>query len=180
MLTLGRPEAQRYYQHLRDGVQADRFKAEVRQDYSGEDMNPSLERWLHGDRVGALALLTSEILGNFDDELRAKTQQGVSFRRVRVVAKPLTPYTAWEFECFRRFSIPAGEQILCVDQSEILDLRMPDGDWEILDDKYVTICHYNETGRMVEKTFLHQGVDDIEPYLDLRKALLHRAQPFQC
>lgn len=123
MEILRRDEAEERFDAWWQNMHHEWFKLEVLQDYGGQDDNPSLRSWLAGDHRTSL-----ELLAQMDTGWRARCQEkvsrGVLLRRVRIVERPFTPYTAWEMGYYRHTNIPGGEQVLLVDREDVGDLEL--------------------------------------------------------
>lgn len=156
-------------------MQQEWFKLEVLQSYVGEDDCPSLRAWLEGDKEASLKLLETDTRG-WANQLSQKREQGLLMRRIRIVEKPYSLYTEWEFECYRHTNIPSGEQVFIVDKKDIPSVDLPSGDLMMFDNELVTICAYDDSGRVTAQTFYDQN-DTITHFLQLKQMLLSLAQP---
>ncbi len=105
-----------------------------------------------------------------------KSGQGVLMRRIRIIQKPLTPYTEWELEFYKYVNIPGGEQLLAVHKEQVGNLDIPSGDLMMFDNSRVAICAYDKTGRMIQETFYDEG-DDMTKFLRHKHDLLALARP---
>lgn len=178
-MTLEREAAAPRFEELLDGMRSSLDKIEVRQDYSGEDSDPSLEAWIARDRLRAIGKIAHLKFEDFFEFRQAKRDAGVKLRRLRIVTEPYTPYTEWEMLCFTIWNIPAGEDIFIVDQQDIVDISLPAGDFSIIDNQHVVAGHYDDSGRMQALTFYDsQAGDDITYFTQLRDSLLPHATPF--
>lgn len=149
------------------------FKIEVLQDYTGEDDGPSLKAWLAGDKTTSIELMTQ---GDWPETCKAKHDQGVLLRRIRIIEKSHTPYTEWELEFYKHVNIPSGEQVFLLDKKDTLDLKLPSGDLMMFDNQRIAVCAYDESGRVTSETFYDER-DDISQFLELKRVLLARARP---
>lgn len=177
MITLDRKEASRIWEEYWHGMCQEWFKIEVLQDYVGQDDCPSLRAWLEGDTQTSLKMLPHDT-APWAKQLLQKHQQGVLMRRIRIVQKPYTPYTEWEFACYKRNNIPSGEQVFVVDKAVVEGLDLPQGDLMMFDNKRIAICTYDQTGRVIRQTFYGEN-DDITKFLQLKHDLLSIAQPIR-
>jgi len=177
MKTLPRDEAGKLWSLYWFDMKHEWFKIEVLQDYAGEDDSPSLRAWLAGDRQKSLELLKQEAYDNNWRKLcKQKHKQGVLMRRIRIIEKPLTPYTEWELEYYKLSNIPGGEQVFIVDKNSIKGLNLPSGDLMMFDDQRLVICTYDATGRMIQQTFYDEK-DNLTSFLELKHDLLKIARP---
>jgi Family of unknown function (DUF6879) len=159
MKTLDRTDAYKLWDQYWQAMKQEWFKIEVLQDYTGEDDSPSLRAWLAGDKEKSLALLKQTTHNGWSERCKEKSEQGVLMRRIRIIEKPHTLYTQWELEFYKHISIPSG------------DLMM-------FDNKRMSICAYDATGRVMRQTFYDES-DDITKFLQLKHDLLALAQPLQ-
>ncbi|TSB21436.1 DUF6879 family protein [Streptomyces benahoarensis] len=86
-----------------------------------EHGSPSWDAFAAGDWAGALRLIEAKrapLAAYFQDCAR----RGLSFRRLRIVEFPVTPYLQWEMNSFRLRS-ELGEEIRVLDAREIADLE---------------------------------------------------------
>lgn len=171
MRTLPRTEAQQHWQHYWDDMHQEWFKIEVLQDYAGEDDSPSLRAWLAGDRKTSFDLLKQTTHNGWLTMCQEKHSAGVLMRRIRIIEKPITPYTEWELEFYKHINIRGGEQVFLVDHEAVKGLDLPSGDLMMFDNKRVAVCAYDKTGRMVSETFYDEQ-DDISKFLRLKDKLL--------
>jgi hypothetical protein len=178
MKTLDRAEARELWNQYWHSMHQEWFKIEVLQDYTGEDDSPSLRAWLAGDKQKSLALLEQATYSDWREMCQEKHNTGVLMRRIRIIEKPYTPYTLWEMEFYKHVNIPGGEQILIVDKQDIANLDLPTGDLMMFDNKRVSVCSYDKTGRVIRQTFYDEN-DDIAKFLSLKHDLLPLAQPLQ-
>ena len=148
------------------------FKVEALQDYTGEDISPSLQKWLDGDRKGSLALL-----GDGKSEAWVNQLQHSAFKKIRIhiVVEPHAPYLAWEIEHYKHINIPlAGEEVYFVQQDQLVpEDRI---DFCIFDQKRVVVNHYDQTGYCHSMDFYDES-DDISRFLAIREKLLRLKQP---
>lgn len=148
------------------------FKVEALQDYTGEDISPSLEEWLKGNKTKSTQLLGDESSQAWVDRL-----QQSSFKKVRIhiVKEPYTSYLAWEIEHYKHINIPlAGEEVYLVRQDKLApEARI---DFCIFDQKRVAVNNYDETG-YAQSTDFYDESDDISKFLAIREELLRLKQP---
>jgi len=156
------------------------FKVEVLQDYLGEDVGPSLDAWLVGNKQQSIKLMSADY-PKWVANCRKKRLQGVQLIRIHVVEEPFTSYLDWEIHHYKLINVPkCGEKVYLINRSETTDLALPDGDVMIFDKKRVVVSAYDQSGRMAEQTFFDaENGDDIKHYLELRQALKDRARALQ-
>jgi hypothetical protein len=178
MKTLDRNKAHKLWNQYWQDMKQEWFKVEVLQDYTGEDDSPSLRAWLAGNKEQSLALLEKTSHNGWREMCKEKRDAGVLMRRIRIIEKPYTPYTKWEFEFYKHINIAGGEQIFIVNKQAVADVDLPSGDLMMFDNKRVVVCIYDKTGRMTKQTFYDEN-DDISSFLRLKHDLLSLAQPFR-
>ena len=178
MKTFDRSEAHDLWDHYWYDMKQEWFKIEVLQDYTGEDDSPSLRAWLAGNKEESLTLLRQTTHSGWRDRCQEKHAAGVLMRRIRIIQKPLYPYTEWEIEFYKHINVPSGEQVFIIDKQEATNLDLPSGDLMMFDNKRVVICSYDKTGRVARKTFYDEN-DDITSFLQLKHDLLALARPLQ-
>jgi len=178
MKTLDRTEAHKLWNQYWHDMNQEWFKVEVLQDYTGEDDSPSLRAWLAGDKQKSLALLKQAAHNGWREMCQEKHNAGVLMRRIRIIEKPSTPYTEWEIEFYKRVNILGGEQIFIVNKQDVAHLNLPSGDLMMFDNKRVSVCSYDKSGRVVQQTFYDES-DDIAKFLQLKHDLLPLARPLQ-
>ncbi len=176
MKTLARDKANTLWAQWWDEMAEEWFKLEVLQDYSGEDGSPSLQAWLKGDRQKSVELMKKHADLDFLASCQEKIQNGVKLIRVHVVEEPRSPYLEWEIEFYRHINIPkGGESVSLLPKNLVQGLDIPAGDLMIFDNKRVAVNTY-DSGRMTHETF-YDETDDIDRFLDLKKAILKTARP---
>src|SRR3989338_8447045 len=165
MKTLNREEADIEFNKFWNELGEEWFKVEVLQDYSGEDMDESLEIWIDGDREKSIELFRNSIKDIQNSEwVKQATSTSAKKIRVRIVEQPYSPYLEWELEIYKIFNIPlAGEVIYFVDRMDVKDLSIPDGDFMIFDNKCVVRNYYTPEGRMYKADFYYEK-DDINNF----------------
>lgn len=88
--------------------------------------------------------------------------------RVRVVGRPVTDYTRYEFAMYSE-NVAAGEQIRVVERASVLgaDTAWVNDDFWLFDDETAALVRYDEQGHFLGA---HQA-SDLDAYLSAR----HRA-----
>lgn len=151
----------KYYQELQEEWR----KVEVLQDYSVEDMDPSLQTWMEGNKEKSRQLLHEESENIIDENPE------INKSRIHVVETPYTPYLEWEIEVYKIINIPKmSETVYLVNKEEIGELNLPDGDFMIFDSKRVVRNHYKD-GRMVSGD-IYDEKDDISNFLNIWDELI--------
>jgi hypothetical protein len=79
------------------------------------------------------------------DTIRAITQVGRFFGRVRVLTQPLTDYLRWEIQV-TPVNIEAGEDIRFLTADQAADLGLPGHDYYLFDDELVARMYFGDQG----------------------------------
>ena len=168
MKTLKREEALKVWRAFWDGVQKEFFKVETLQEYLGEDVSPSLDEWLKGNRKRSIELMQTDRATRWVKLLGDKP--GVRRIRIHVVEEPFTPYLQWEIEHYKNVSISlAGEEVYLVYKSDISDLQV--SDFMMFDEERVTDSAYSKDGRLVSMDIYEKG-EDIQRFIDIKQELM--------
>jgi hypothetical protein len=177
MQTLKRDESDSLWDKYWDEMTDEWFKVEVHQDYSSEDIGPSLKAWMSGDRHKSIKLLEKEDHSDWIKECLKKKKQGVKLTRVHLVDEPYSRYLEWELEHYRIINIPkCGEDVFLLNYDDAKDLEIPGGDIMFFDDNRVVVNEYNPFGKMIAATFYGEE-DSLNKFLQLRKELRIRMRP---
>lgn len=117
------------------------WKLECRQSFR-EPRNPSWQALDRGDWHEALRIIDATA-----EEIRAPVLEAPGFpmRRVRLVARPYTPYLRWELH-FIRLRAEAGERIRVLDSEVLEDRAMPE--LVILGSSVMYEVLYDESGTL--------------------------------
>jgi hypothetical protein len=147
------------------------FRLEARDRYDVPDEQEDLTAFLNGqkptpktpDNDSWLALVA-----------RA-TASGRSIVRVRIVGRPLTEYTRFEFAAYPE-NIAAGEEIRVVERGSLhgIDTTWADDDFWIFDDETVALLRYDDEGRFLGA----ERVSDVGAYLSARQQALTMSVSF--
>ncbi len=175
MKTILRTAANKIWDRFFEEAKTELFKAEVLQDYYGEDKGPSLDAWLAGDKAKSKKLLIadSKTYADFFSNLEAKPVRKIW---THVVKKPYTPYMQWELEAYKLDTAKVTELYL-VPSDRVVDLDIPDGDFWIFDQKRVIRWHYKNT--QVISGDVYDESDDIGYFLKLRENFLKYGERFK-
>lgn len=179
MEKLGLKESLITFQRLFWSAAHEMFKAEVLQDYPGDDCS-SLEAWLRGNVNFArdLGRLEPSIVGY----RRMCLESPADITRVHVVEQPHSEYLKWEIAvCYQDSLLAHGaESIMLVPKTAVSDLELPAGDFWIFDDTKVLQWEYGEDGRTTGALLWDESRgDDISHFRFLREALLAAAHPVE-
>ncbi len=174
-LPISEEERQGIFNQFLHATRHGAFKTEVLQDYYELDACPSLDAWLAGEHKKSLELMLAD--GPNEWQL-AYGQLQVKKTRVHVVERPYSPYIEWEIEGYKRVLAQAtGEDIRLVDQDELGQRWLPDGDFWIFDDDRVIQYHYEGTHTV--SADVYDTGDDISKFLELRESLIAKSKPLR-
>jgi hypothetical protein len=95
------------------------------------------QRW----REGIPVLSDLEWLRPWLDDVRAATQAGRKFERVRMMTEPLTEYLRWQVEVAPA-NIEAGEVMHVIPESTARTVGLPKEDFWLFDDERVAVLHF--------------------------------------
>jgi hypothetical protein len=180
MKTLSETEGRKEFSYLWESHQKEWFKLEVRQDYTGEDDNPSLQAWHAGNHQDSLDMMRSHIAyRSFFKDCQRKVARGILLHRVRIIEEPLTPYTQWELSMMKYAEKQMNQKLRWVGSAAMEGLAIPAGDMNIFDDHHVLIADYTEQGRMRHADLYDSDHDDISRFLTLKNEALARSMPLR-
>lgn len=162
-----------------DSMKKEWFKIEVLQDYSGEDMGPSLEAWLQGHREKAIELIKSEPYKDWIKHCQQTLKRGVKLTRAHIVQRPYSEYIEWELEHYKHVNISkCGENVFLVNAEEVANLDIPSGDMMFFDDTKAVINQYYDNGKVISSTFYDES-DDISRFISLREAIRQKMKSYR-
>jgi hypothetical protein len=156
----------RYFQ----GFQASAFRLELRQVYTMPDEEEDLAAFAQGQLPPP-----GYHYGWLDTVADAK-RQGKSMRRVRIVTRPLSSYTKWEFVWGFAWNAKAGEDIRILDVTDGQGPELPDHDFWLFDDTTVVKLLYRPNGTQIGRELVEQP--DLAAYLAWRDAAWQASVPY--
>lgn len=101
------------------------------------------------------------------EDVRAR---GASIGRVRVVGRPVTDYTRFEFAAYPD-NIAAGEDVQAIAREALDPAWSEVPDFWLFDDTTVFVQHFDEDGQFLGAEQAH----DVGPFLTIRQLLLGQA-----
>ena len=110
------------------------------------------------------------------DTVADAVKAGKTFRRVRVVTRPLSFYTKWEFVWGYDWNAKAGEDIRILDVTDDPGLELPDHDFWLFDDATVVKLLYRPDGTQTDRELVEQP--DLEAYRRWRDTTWDQAVPY--
>lgn len=111
------------------------------------------------------------------DTVAGARQAGKTMRRVRVVERPLTDYTEYEFAWGFAYNVEAGEDIRILDLTGRPAPGLPDHDFWLFDESTVVKLMYRPDGTQIGRELLE--APDLSAYLGWRDAAWRDAVPFR-
>jgi hypothetical protein len=110
------------------------------------------------------------------DTVSDAVKAGKTFRRVRIVTRPLSFYTKWEFVWGYDWNVKAGEDIRILDGTDGPGLELPDHDFWLFDETTVVELLYREDGTQAGRELVERP--DLSKYLSWRDAAWEAAVPY--
>jgi hypothetical protein len=104
------------------------FRLELRQVYTMPGEASDLAAFERGE------LPPADYHYSWLDTVADAVKAGKTFRRVRVVTRPLSFYTRWEWAWAYAYNVKAGEDIRILDVTDGPALELPDHDFWLFDD----------------------------------------------
>jgi hypothetical protein len=156
----------RYFQDFSSSA----FRLELRQVYTMPDEEEDLAAFAKGQ------LPPPGYHYDWLDTVADAAKAGKSFRRVRVVTRPLSFYTKWEFIWAYDWNARAGEDIRILDVTDRADIELPDHDFWLFDDATVVKLLYRPDGTQIGRELVEHP--DLASYLAWRDAAWKLAVPF--
>jgi hypothetical protein len=141
------------------------FRLEARDDYNVPDEQQALAAFRSGQQVPPRTSDNSPWLAL----VASATAAGRRIVRVRVVGRPVTDYTRFEFAAYRG-NIAAGETIRVVERAWLhgTDSAWANDDFWLFDDETVALLGYDEEGHFLGA----ERASDLGAYLSARQRAL--------
>ena len=164
-----RLEGEAWSQYFRDFASS-AFRLETRQDYVMPGEEDDLAAFERGE------LPPPGYHYGWLDTVEQAVKAGKTFRRVRVVTRPLSFYTKWEFVWGYDWNTKAGEDIRILDVTDGVGPELPDHDFWLFDDATVVKLLYRPDGTQIGRELVEHP--DLSQYLAWRDAAWGRAVPY--
>jgi hypothetical protein len=162
-------EGEAWSRYFRD-FGASAFRLELHQVYTMPGEADELKRFKEGE------LPPPGYHYGWLDTVANARKAGKTMRRVRVVTRPLTDYTRYEFVWGFVYNVAAGEDIRILDLTDQPGPELPDHDFWLFDERTVVALLYNSDGTQIGRELVEQP--DLERYLGWRDAAWELAVPF--
>jgi hypothetical protein len=117
---------------------------EMRDSYGTQVEQPHLSKWERGEPDGI------EWLQPWFATVRAGTEAGKVFRRIRIISEPITDYIRWEHMDAHLF-VEAGEDIRWLPRRLVSPLAFPGNDFWLFDTETVIFSVFAGSGEVVER-----------------------------
>lgn len=144
------------------------WRLEARDTYDVSDERDQFDDFLAGRPYQASA---EDI--EWQESIRAIVSSGRRIGRVRLVGRPVTPYTRFEFAYYPDL-VASGEDVRILDRLEVDDQDpLWRQDFWLFDDRIALLMHYSEDGEFRGTS----TVADVEPFIALRRMAMSMAVP---
>jgi hypothetical protein len=110
------------------------------------------------------------------DTVAEAVKAGKTFRRVRIVTRPLSFYTKWEFTWAYDWNVKAGEDIRILDLTDGAGPELPDHDFWLFDDTTVVKLIYRPDGTQIGRELVEHP--DLSAYHRFRDAAWQASVPY--
>jgi hypothetical protein len=164
-----RLEGEAWSRYFRDFA-ASAFRLELRQVYTMPDEEEDLLAFQEGQ------LPPPGYHYGWLDTVAEAQRQGKTIHRVRIVTRPLSFYTQWEFAWGFAWNVKAGEDIRILDVTDQAAPELPDHDFWLFDDSTVVKLLYRPDGTQIGRELVARP--DLASYLAWRDAAWEQAIPF--
>ena len=165
-----RLEGEAWSRYFRDFASS-AFRLELRQVYTMPGEADELQRFRAGERPPA------GYHYKWLDTVAEARRAGKTMRRVRVVERPLTDYTEYEFAWGFAYNVEAGEDIRILDLTGRPRPGLPDHDYWLFDESTVVKLMYRPDGTQIGRELVE--APDLSAYLGWRDATWRDAVPFR-
>jgi len=164
-----RLEGEAWSRYFRD-FSSSAFRLELRQVYTMPDEEEDLSAFARGE------LPPPDYHYGWLDTVAAAVGAGKTFRRVRVVTRPLSFYTKWEFVWGYDWNVKVGEDIRILDITDNPAPELPDHDFWLFDESTVVKLLYRPDGTQEGRELVEHP--DLSAYLAWRDATWLAAAPY--
>jgi hypothetical protein len=148
------------------------WRLEARDVYGVPEENDRLQAWLAGR-----PLPRSDSKDAWKELTSGAAAAGRPFARVRMIGRPLTDYTRWEYEVYSD-NISAGEQVRVLERDWLTDADRNNPLWLedfwLFDDEIAVVQNYGDDGSYLGPT----RAADPAPYVALRRRALELSVPY--
>lgn len=139
------------------------WRAECRDTYTVAGEEGRIATFLSGTPLPRKTRENNGWIATVEDAVAREAQIG----RVRLVGRPITPYTRFEFAAYPD-NVAAGESVSAVDRANLHPAWSSVPDFWVFDDEVVFVQHYDGAGRFLGAV----QVPDIGPFLEVRRRLI--------
>jgi hypothetical protein len=147
------------------------FRLELRQVYTMPGEADELRRFRAGESP------PDDYHYGWLDTVGEACNQCKQMRRVRVVTRPLTDYTEYEFAWGFAYNVDAGEDIRILDLTDRIGPDLPDHDFWLFDETTVVRLLYRPDGTQIGRELVARS--NITGYLNWRDRTWEIAVPFR-
>jgi hypothetical protein len=165
-----RLEGEAWSRYFRDFARS-AFRLELRQVYTMPGEADELRRFRAGEKP------PDDYHYGWLDAVAEAREQAKEMRRVRVVERPLTAYTEYEFTWGFAYNVEAGEDIRILDLTDCPGFELPDHDFWLFDETTVVKLLYRPDGTQIGRELVANP--DLSAYLHWRDDTWDMAIPFR-
>jgi hypothetical protein len=146
------------------------WRLEARQRYASDEETPEWTQFANGQRID----------WDYDDDwcrnVRAQTQRGKRFERVRLVDNPATPGQLYLRSNAAR-NCAVGEDIRNLSRAQAEELHLPDEDFWLFDSRLVARLLFDERDNLTGAELITEPAA-VNRYCQVRDAAWHHAVPY--
>jgi hypothetical protein len=165
-----RLEGEAWSRYFRDFARS-AFRLELHQVYTMPGEADELRRFRAGE------LPPPDYHYGWLDTLAEARNNGKTMRRVRIVTRPLTDYTEYEFAWGFAYNVEAGEDIRILDLTDRAESDLADHDFWLFDETSVVKLLYRPDGTQIGRELVQDP--DLAAYLSWRDTAWEQAVPFR-
>jgi hypothetical protein len=151
------------------GFQRRAWRLELHQVYTIESEKEDLAAYLRGEPAPEDY--------PWRDFVEKSTKEGKSMGRVRVVWRPFTPYTRFQFDWGYALTVPVGEDVRVLDLSIAADPGLPQNDFWLFDDTVVRMLYDSQGVHLGQE--IVDGTEALEEYERYRELAIKHSVPFE-
>lgn len=145
------------------------FRLEVHQTYTMPAERSSFCAFQAGDPM------PEDFNARWHRIIRGHVEAGRTMTRVKIVRRPLTPYSRYLFSWAVPTNVAAGENYRVIDLTDRPNSGLPEQDFWMFDETAVVHLDYRPDGTQIKRELI---TGDITPYLEWQRIALSESVPF--